>query len=187
MTTLNTILTIHNNAVFDFTTTGNGSHLCYDCGAEFEADELYVEVGGSAAMSCPECGGRCANPDVIGVKEVITGTWKHEEGTGDFFVSDSGEEFRFSGADEEGENFFAGRPDRSAYVHVGELLDSSLAVVRSSLIGVIEIGHIVYYDNEFMHAFDGVGKVHGIVVRKEDNGEVYDRYTVIPIQTTFRN
>lgn len=178
-----TLITNINNAVISYSNTGNGKQYCYDCGAEFLLDSAYVEVGKSASATCSECGGRCANPNIVGIKTMITGTWKHEVGTGDLFVSDSGEEFYFSGADEEGENFFRGNKDRAYLVHKGELLNWDRAVVLNSIVGTCEEGEFVYCDRGFIYREPHQFKYRrpAIVIKEEVGNDVYKRYTVIPI------
>lgn len=180
-----TIITNIENTVVDYGCTGNGSCYCYDCGAAFLLDSAYVEVGKSASASCPECGGRCANPDIIGIKGLITGTWQYEQGIGDFFRADSGEEFYFSGADDEGENFFRGNKERPYLVHKGELLDWNKAVKLNSMIGKLTVGRLIYSDGSFAYdSLNPTGKYRwcGIVVREEEDNDVYKRYTVIPVE-----
>ena len=182
-TSSNNTITSVDNAVLDYSNTGNGRKYCHDCGKEFVTDNQYVVVGRSTGASCHDCGGRCANPEVVGVKEVITGTWIHEDRIGDFFVSDSGEEFTYNGTDKDGDVFFKGNKDRKFLVGVGELLDWNKAVKVNSMSGALDIGRFVYSDGDFAYLQPSSTKYRwtGIVVMEEEH-EVYKRYTIIPIE-----
>ena len=180
-----TIITNRENAIVDFKGTGNDSMYCYDCGEAFTSDEQYVKVGESAPYSCvnPNCGSRCANPNIIGVKTPITGVWKHDTLMGDFFVSDDNEEFYCQGPDEDGEVFFSGILSRTSYVHVGELLDWNKASTYNSISGRLMIGQFVYVKSGFAYAEAyKTGTIPAIVVKEEEGNTVYKRYTCILIE-----
>ena len=178
-----TIITNEENAVLDYSTTGNGSKYCFDCGREFITDDKFVTVGQSTSASCQECGGRCANPNVIGVKTVITGTWKNDEVLGTFFLSDDNEEFHFDRTDADGETFFTGISSRPFCVHIGELLDWNEASTYNSISGRMAVGQLVYVRSGFAYSYsDKAGTKPAIVVKEEEGNYVYHRYTCIPIK-----
>jgi len=56
------------DAVLDFSETGNGRNFCFNCGSEFQPDfpDENVVPGDTVPCHCPDCGGRCANPVVVG-------------------------------------------------------------------------------------------------------------------------
>lgn len=51
----------------NFSSTGNGSASCYECGSEFVPDDLEREYdeGDTVPCHCPGCGRRCANPVMV--------------------------------------------------------------------------------------------------------------------------
>jgi len=52
---------------WDFSRTGDGASQCFNCGAEFAPDDpdADCEAGQAISFSCPDCGGRSAQPEVI--------------------------------------------------------------------------------------------------------------------------
>ena len=181
--TTNTIVTNERNAVLDYTATGNGSKYCFECGAEFVTDSAYVEVGKSAAASCHKCGGRCANPNVIGVKEVLTGTWRNDrDGLGDYFLADTGEVFVYAGTDEHDGVFFRGSKERKYLVGVGELLNWDNSITVNSMSGTLFMGQYVTADRDFCY-LDRPGKGRpAIVVGEATHNDMYKRYVVAYIE-----
>lgn len=50
----------------DFSGFGDGSNVCFNCGADFVLDEgQELKPGELVSLSCPDCGGRCATARVI--------------------------------------------------------------------------------------------------------------------------